>query len=459
MVPILHPLPLDWTASARTNYVINEGHSLGSQYDDPYRIIVMDKGYFYLNDLQVFDSRRRELKRGTDYQCLAMNKAVVNKTSFNACAVIVITNPSIGDNVWINARMVGGEYCSVNAAIVQMAQHLLAGGIRKIYWKNIKDKPDAFKPNGHFHLLWQLYGFTPPTAVLKRMSASIQLGTKNIFGGMYSNYKTAMSQLELDLATSEARLTTHIQDTRDPHGVTKAQIQLSNVYNAPVATQVQAQQASGSIMNYYATPLRAKQSVDVNFTPQLIQHMNNRQNPHGVTAATIGTMTTQQVQNKANLYYNRGQTVTSAYTISNITWAQVGINVRTNIPIVNITSGFFGWNAFTTAAPVTGDILMAGPSGVNVWKASKDLVLSYVTKTNRIYYLATAVAGDPNQNLNNYSTMLGNLIGTWQDEGSILVFKWYTDYGISTGNGAYTTRLESIGVAVKSGARWVFPGY
>lgn len=459
MVPILHALPADWTADASSNYVINEGHNIAAQHHDPYRVVVLEKGYFYLKDLQVFDHLHRELKKGTDYQCLAISKKVANKTGLPACAVIVITNPAIGDRVFVNARMVGGEYCSVNEAIVQMAMQLLAGGIRKVYWKNVIDKPDDFRPNGHLHLLWQLYGFTKPTAVLKRMSVAVNLGTKVAFDGIYSKYRSEMDQVELGLTAIEERLTTHINDKNDPHTVTSLQIQLELVYNAPPASQLQAEQTSGSIMNYYATPLRAKESTAVNFTNQLMQHINNKNNPHGVTAATLKTYNVQQIQTKANLYYDRGQTVNSSYRIGNILWNQAKVNMRSNIPVANITSGFFPWYVFSPTPPNPNEVLMATRSNVTSWLPASYVIFEWEKKANRIYYVSGLVPTNPAANLNEASAQLAAMAGTWQPNGSMLVFRWYSDSNLGTGNGSIITRSENVGMAVMSGGRWIFPGY
>lgn len=79
----------------------------------------------------------------------------------------------------------------------------------------------------------------------------------------------------LDLKAAAADLTAHTGDTANPHGVTKAQVGLSNVDNTsdankPVST---AQQA--------VLDLKAA-------TSDLTAHTGNTSNPHGVTKTQVG---------------------------------------------------------------------------------------------------------------------------------------------------------------------------
>lgn len=459
MVPILHALPADWTAAALTNYVINEKQSLKSQSGDPYRVVVLDKGYFYTKDLQVFDDRHRELTKGTDYQCLVMSPVISKKTGFAACAIIVIKNPTVGDAVYVNARMVGGEYCSFNEAIIDQALSLLAGGVRKVYWKNIKDKPNDYRANGHFHTLWQLYKFTKPTQVLMRMTAAVNLGTKTAFDGIYSKYRLEMDQIEAGLTDIENRLTTHIEDKEDPHVVTKGQVGLGSVQNASVASQLQAEQRGGGIMNYYATPLRAKQSVNVNFTDQLVQHLQNLNNPHQITANTINAYTNWETTQIANQYYNRGETTAYTTRFMGATWDVVKNDVRWGIPIYNIVSGVFPWYVFSPTQPQAGQVLMATASKVTSWLPASYVIFEWEKKANRIYYTTAKVPYRVNGDLNAQSAFLGSVAGTWQPNDSMLVFRWAYDWVLGTGNGAITTHLETIGMATMQNGQWVFPGY
>ncbi|MFO5452884.1 hypothetical protein ACLBO7_30470, partial [Klebsiella pneumoniae] len=56
------------------------------------------------------------------------------------------------------------------------------------------------------------------------------------------------------------------------------------------ATETQAKQPNGAIMNVYATPWSMKLSVDTNYTVQYLAHVNEvTTNPHRVKAERLKT--------------------------------------------------------------------------------------------------------------------------------------------------------------------------
>lgn len=78
----------------------------------------------------------------------------------------------------------------------------------------------------------------------------------------------------------------HLADRNNPHQVTAAQVGLGNVSNFVTASQAAAQ--GGGDNASFMTPLRTAQYAAAQIFPSLNGHINNRNNPHGVTAAQIG---------------------------------------------------------------------------------------------------------------------------------------------------------------------------
>lgn len=64
--------------------------------------------------------------------------------------------------------------------------------------------------------------------------------------------------------TVQSNLNSHINNKNNPHGVTKAQVGLGNVANYGIATQSEAE--SGSVNDKYMTPLRTKQAINKHAT-------------------------------------------------------------------------------------------------------------------------------------------------------------------------------------------------
>lgn len=439
MVPILHPLPEDLTGAAETNVVRNEEHSVFDQSDQPYKVVVMEKGYFYTHDLIVMDHLRKPLIPNVDYQCIAIQPEIAKKTAFTACAVIVISNPRITQKVFVTARMVGGQYCMLTDGIIRMAETLLLGGERKVFWKNLKDKPNTFKPNGHNHLYWQLYKFTKPTATVKRMVAAQQVIAAKDFKGLYDEWQIKFKQFDDALTESEARLTTHINDKLNPHNVTKLQVQLNLVYNGSVATADEARRNTGSVMDAYATPLRTKEQIAFAFDPLLNQHMLDYNNPHGVTYQTLGVYSPQDIVSLANKYYDKGTTVRSTLKLGGLTWDQIKANIRTNNDCAQITWGAFPWQNYSNNAPSGNTALFGSPNGYTQYRAITPVLNQYVKKGNQVYY----ITGNLPYNYAQVQTMFQQTFGAKPDN-SIGVCRTTYNHGTSTGNGGILVLLPSI---------------
>lgn len=456
MIPVLQALPFDKTGKNPNNRTKGEIHDLTPQFDLPYRIVVMEKGYFYTNDLFIMDNRGRVLKEDIDYQCLLMEADIAGKYGNTACAIIVITNPVVSNVVYVEAQMVGGQYCSLNTAILEQAANVIRGANRKVLWRNIKNKPNTFKPSGHLHALWELFGFTPQTAIIHRMTTAMDKSSSNIFDGLYEEFTNKLNAIKDDLQTIEDRLTTHIQDLSNPHRLTAIQVELDYVYNAPPATFDQAQQGSGTLMNTYATALRAAQSVAVNFTPSLQGHIDDLNNPHEDTAAKLGTMTTIEMNQLANQYYNRGSTVDRSNGLGGLTWDQYYTDVRSNIPAVNLVSGIMPWSLFAGSAPPAGYIAVPSANGTLTWRSIAEIFDIYEKKGNMILYAGS-------MDYNTSPSAIAGILGVNHPVGTIAILRSYATYTTFTGNGAivYTT-LSTLAMATLQAGnpnRWVSPGW
>lgn len=85
-------------------------------------------------------------------------------------------------------------------------------------------------------------------------------------------------------------LDAHVSDYNNPHKTTKAQVGLGQVADQPPATQIMAE--TGTDNNTVMSPLRTWQAItkysNTNILPTLNNHVNNKSNPHAVTAAQVG---------------------------------------------------------------------------------------------------------------------------------------------------------------------------
>ncbi|ABY63048.1 virion structural protein [Pseudomonas phage 201phi2-1] len=454
MIPVLQPLPIDWSGKSLHNRTKGEIHNLSTQSGLPYRIIVMERGYFYTDDLFMIDSRGYILK-STDYQCIVPSRDLFNEVKKTACAVILITNPDVGNIVRVDAQMVGGRYCSLNPAILETAINVTLAANRKIYWKDITDKPDAYRPNGHLHALWELFGFTEQTGILKRMTTAMDKIVAKEFVGLFDEFMIEWGPIEDGMQDVENRLTTHINDTENPHEVTADQAGLGNVVNGPVATQADAQFSSDTNRGSYTTPLRTSQSIAANFTPRLTEHINDLNNPHADTAAKLGTMTNLDFRLLANQFYNRGETVAATNRLQGLAFADYTNYIRTNIPVTELVSGILPQSNYVGVPQGDGYILQPSASGYMVWRPYVQAIEQWVKKGNNILYAGNYGSNDPA----GAQAWLGSVLGTNHPNGTIAVYRAIMTWGIGTGNGAISTTVSVTSMAVCLNGAWTLsPG-
>lgn len=78
----------------------------------------------------------------------------------------------------------------------------------------------------------------------------------------------------------------HINDKNNPHNVTKAQVGLGLVDNYATATNNEA--IAGAATNRFITPANLAAHVASNITPVINAHINDKNNPHNVTKSQVG---------------------------------------------------------------------------------------------------------------------------------------------------------------------------
>ena len=99
---------------------------------------------------------------------------------------------------------------------------------------------------------------------------------------------------------NQADLTGHIQNQNNPHGVTKQQVGLGNVANVEQASKIDFQ-----------------------------NHLNNRNNPHGVTKAQVGLGNVTNVEQASKQEFNTH--ATNRNNPHNVTKSQVGLGNVDNV--------------------------------------------------------------------------------------------------------------------------------
>lgn len=389
MNPLLHKFHEDLTGICVNNRVRSELHDMGRMYDNVYRCVVLDHGYFYVDSLNIMDNLGKELKEDRDYQVVSFNEDVAAMTGHSVAAVIVITNRKVASRIYVDAQMVGGQYERVGKALGRMTMSTL-NNTRPTYWKNIEGKPDNFRPGGHLHALWELYGFTPSVVLFKRMAVGLGKKADKILEAIYQQFDAKMKQVELEQEAANQLLQAHLMDYSNPHKDTAGKIQMGNVTNQSTATATQARQTNGNLMTVYATPWSVGLSLSANFTPILNGHALSVANPHGLTAAQLNVYTISELNNKARLYVDLNAAMEKTALVYGLSGADLKPLMQNNNDVSNLTVGMYPMariaSPYLTTTPVTNQVMM----GDTNWQSIDELLAREVKTSTQIYYITAA---------------------------------------------------------------------
>ncbi|WDS62256.1 virion structural protein [Pseudomonas phage D6] len=453
MNPILHALPLDWSGESLDNRTKGERHDLTDQSDLPFRIAVLRNGYFFTDTMYIIDGNGKELKEGIDYQCIGFLSDAVDKTAKTVCSVIVITNPKVGYVIEVDAQMVGGPYCSVGKSIIEAAKGL-QNSTRKIHWNNITGKPDDFTPNGHLHALWELFGFTPQVLQLQRMTRGFEASVQKDFDALMAKFNQDMTAMEKLLDEVDAQLTAHINDkTTNPHRETKGNLvpSLALVQNEPKATQAEASNPSGAILNRYATPYSLSVAISVNFTSKLNEHVQARNNPHRVTAAQLSTYTIAEYNALVPSYVPLNSTTLQSNRIYGYTPTEWYNAMRVNNDVGNLSnaSGRLGVGRFTRTEGWPGRQYYLAPD-LNWYPIQDQFKKHEVVPTKVVPLFGYTTSSDAGKVALANSLLADNTV---YPPGTIAIMRMPITRYIATGNGGdVATTTQNIGMCVKNAA-------
>lgn len=131
-------------------------------------------------------------------------------------------------------------------------------------------------------------------------------------GSINTAYMTPLRTAQAIAVQAGALVLAHSSLKNNPHAVTKAQVGLGSVDNFATATEAQA--VAGTATNLFVTPAGLKQALAQNVDGSLATHLADRNNPHQVTAAQIGAVTTDGLTQALTAYLPRSSTDVSSLT-------------------------------------------------------------------------------------------------------------------------------------------------
>lgn len=283
MGTIIVKYPEDPTGINPNNLVINEPHDLGAGRN---RAFVPNYGAYFTESMIVREvSTGRVLTKGTHYIAAQLQQEATLAMDKEVCAVVVITDPSVSDQLLFTYQVVGGVFSTSVSALKKMIEDLDLDE-RAVEWGAIIGKPTAFPPAPHLHDIGDLYGFEYLVEALDALRNAILIGDEAAHDELrqYIQYEDGL--LRASIAELKGQVDTHIQDKNNPHGTTKAQVGLGSVENYGIATTAEAQTGTSNVK--YMTPLRTAEAIAQQALIPLNAHIADKNNPHNTTKAQVG---------------------------------------------------------------------------------------------------------------------------------------------------------------------------
>lgn len=308
------------------NLIKNEIHTITAANGKEFNFIVPRKGLFHRRSMRVFNTiTNKELFYGRDfYFGFRLDQIIISGAQQPVYGAIVFNDRRLAATVNLQYQCLGGEFTYNEQQIKEIAANKLIDP-RLSRWDAIADVPDEFPPIPHRQHSGDFIVMDDVVDAIDRLT----LQSKENLGKMHSMlmehindhnnpHRITLADLGLDelgmlqLATLEEAqggvenvkymsslrvrqstqayvdpiINAHKNDQTNPHKVTKDQVGLGNVNNWGIASTIQAQ--VGRVNEAYMTPLRTREAIEA-IAPEVFEpHLNDKNNPHGVTKAQVG---------------------------------------------------------------------------------------------------------------------------------------------------------------------------
>jgi hypothetical protein len=289
MTPLVLKYPLDLTGVNPNNLVLGEPHAMVRR---KVRAVATNYGPFFTAGLKVYDATNPTVPlipgdpvNGGQYVAAELYSEATMRAGKEICAIIVITDQTVSDNILLDYQVVGGEFSSSSSVIAELVAALDLDD-RPVLWGDILGKPDAFAPTMHLHDIGDIYGFEYLVEAVERVRAAVLMGDIASHDEIYRYIDHFFDQLDAQTNAVLDALNNHKSDMGNPHNTTKTQVGLGLVDNFATANQAQAE--AGTANDLFMTPLSVKQAINFIAGTALQAHLANLANPHQVTKAQVG---------------------------------------------------------------------------------------------------------------------------------------------------------------------------
>ena len=309
MTPLITRYALDPTGVSANNLVSGELHTMVRRR---VRAIATEYGAFFTQSLRIVDTAtQQQLVAGQQFYAAEMYELPSARYGKEICAIIIITDPTVGDEVSLTYQALGGEFSNSMTAIINQLEQLNLDD-RAVNWGNLVDKPSEYPASHHLHDIGDVYGFEYLVHSVDRVRSAIIMGDDISHDVIYKYVDLADNEIKASLAQTTAAMNAHMADMANPHHVTPTQL---NVYTKPESDAALA-------------------AVNTALSTSLSNHLNDHNNPHQVTPTQLNVYTkpeTDTIVNTAKTQLNATITAHTSRTDNphQVTAAQLNVYLKT----------------------------------------------------------------------------------------------------------------------------------
>lgn len=188
------------------------------------RAVALQNGAFYTASVVIRDvATARVLVAGQDYEFDNLYQMASEHAKAEVAAIIVITNTEVSNTISVDYQCIGGLYGYSTTAIMQQIEDLQLDN-RKVEWGNIYNKPAVYPPAKHLHDIGDVYGFEYLVQAIQQLRHAIMVGDEGAHENIYRYIEKTIGSTSDRVRELENALRRHIEDKNNPHEVTAGKI-------------------------------------------------------------------------------------------------------------------------------------------------------------------------------------------------------------------------------------------
>jgi len=243
------------------NKITNERQTLQTPGRDDYYFIIPKAAPYFVSSLKVFnDSTGVQYKEGVDYLPGHYFVEAMDSVDRPIAGSIRFLKRSISGIVRLEYHTLGGDWGFNDTAILAELSNKALNPLTRS-WGNIAEMPYSFPVVDHDQSIDSIVGSEELKAAIDGIASVLE-------------------------STASGSTKSHIEDYNNPHRVTASQVNLGNVPNWAVATDVQAK--AGTSQTGFMTPYLVSLAISALALAPLNAHLADKNNPHGVDATDVG---------------------------------------------------------------------------------------------------------------------------------------------------------------------------